>query len=38
VSRGIWQAVEASSGKVGLGKAERRGSKEKSRKEVREEG
>jgi len=34
----MWQAVEASSGKVGLGKAERRGSKGRSRKEARGEG
>ena len=33
VSRGVWKAVETSAGKIGMGKAERRGSKGRSRKE-----
>ena len=34
MSRGVWEAVEARTGKVGLGKIERRGSKGESRKEA----
>jgi len=38
VPRGMWQAVETGSEKVRLGKAERRGSKGRSRKKARGEG
>ena len=33
MSREVWQAVEASTGKIGIGEAERRRSKERSWKE-----
>ena len=34
----MWQTVEASVGKIGIGETERRGSKERSRKEEGREG
>jgi len=38
VSKGVWKVVETGAGKIGIGKAERRGSKGRSRKEETEKG
>ena len=38
MSRGVWKAVETSAEKIGMGKAERRGSKGRSQEEERRKG